>query len=673
MASIITDRIEYSLSSNNFIVNGKNLLEPDLPVDDLSSVDNNTTIAPNKLYRVDLSTANFTVNLPSGNDGDRIIFLHTIGLNTLNIIGGVGETIEQQSSSTLSGGQVLDLTFVAANNDWLRLNSSSEIGSLNSVYLSGNSTADTPAAYDDSMRIATTAFVQDNLGSYLPLVGGTLTGSLTVQGDLTVNGPNTELNSVTLIVEDKNVVLGSTTTPTDLTADGGGITLKGTTDKTFSWLDFTESWTSSENVDLALTKSYKINGVDVLTNNTVLGKSVPEGTIVGTTDSQTLTNKTLDAPVITGIGTAPTAAIDTSTTQLATTAFVQNQITAETGTSIQPYSAVLAGTTASFTIADESKLDGIEPLADVTDEANVLAALDGAVIATASITANDVILFQDISDFNNIKTASVQSIADLALLEHFKEETHILGINSTNPLNSFSAIGTQPDLDIVIKPKGNGAILVDIPDGAAAGGNLRGAYAIDLQLNRDSASQVSSGEYSSIVGGFGNTASGEASVALGKYASTKGRVATIALSSGKQAADGDSQNSRFIIRGVVNSATTISLTTNSNGINATSPFYVLDNYSVGGFTIRLTLIEKTTNNVADIEFKGTAVRDNGAATVQLLSGGTSSILVDNIGLTTLPVLGMNTTLGGPYIQVTGLSGRDLKAVATVEITENVYA
>lgn len=48
------------------------------------------------------------------------------------------------------------------------------------------------------------------------------------------------------------------------------------------------------------------------------------------------------------------------------------------GTNVQAYSAVLAATTASFLTADETKLDAIEALADVTDAANVAAA--GAVM-----------------------------------------------------------------------------------------------------------------------------------------------------------------------------------------------------------------------------------------------------------------------------------------------------
>lgn len=55
------------------------------------------------------------------------------------------------------------------------------------------------------------------------------------------------------------------------------------------------------------------------------------------------------------------------------------------GTDVQAHSAVLDATTASFTAADETKLDGIEALADVTDATNVNAA--GAVMNSDTSTA----------------------------------------------------------------------------------------------------------------------------------------------------------------------------------------------------------------------------------------------------------------------------------------------
>jgi hypothetical protein len=61
------------------------------------------------------------------------------------------------------------------------------------------------------------------------------TVDLTVSGNLTVNGTTTNINTVNLVVEDKNVIIGDVSSPTDTTAEGGGITLKGSTDKTITW------------------------------------------------------------------------------------------------------------------------------------------------------------------------------------------------------------------------------------------------------------------------------------------------------------------------------------------------------------------------------------------------------------------------------------------------------
>ena len=115
--------------------------------------------------------------------------------------------------------------------------------------------------------------VSGQLANYLPLTGGTISSNLTVTGNLTVNGTTTTINSTTVSVDDKNIVLGDVATPTDTTADGGGITLKGATDKTLNWLDATDAWTSSEHVDLASGKAFKINGTDVLTSS-ALGSGV---------------------------------------------------------------------------------------------------------------------------------------------------------------------------------------------------------------------------------------------------------------------------------------------------------------------------------------------------------------------------------------------------------------
>jgi hypothetical protein len=98
--------------------------------------------------------------------------------------------------------------------------------------------------------------------------------------DPTFTGTTTNINTTNLVVEDKNIVINDVTSPTDANADGGGISLNGATTKTLNWVDATDAWTSSEHLNLASGKSYYANGT--------LLKDV----------SETLTNKTLTAPII---------------------------------------------------------------------------------------------------------------------------------------------------------------------------------------------------------------------------------------------------------------------------------------------------------------------------------------------------------------------------------------
>ena len=90
----------------------------------------------------------------------------------------------------------------------------------------------------------------------------TINDSLIVTGNLTVNGTTTTIDTQTLQVEDKNIILGYGST-SDVAVDGGGITLTGATNKTFQWIDATDAWTSSEHMDLSAGKSYKIAGTAI--------------------------------------------------------------------------------------------------------------------------------------------------------------------------------------------------------------------------------------------------------------------------------------------------------------------------------------------------------------------------------------------------------------------------
>jgi len=89
------------------------------------------------------------------------------------------------------------------------------------------------------------------------------------------------------------------------------------------------------------------------------------------------------------------------------------------GVSVQGYSAILAGTTASYTTISESKLAGIEDGADVTDSANVAAA--GAVMETDASTVDMSFVIDEDDMLSNLATKiptqqSVKAYVDAQIL-----------------------------------------------------------------------------------------------------------------------------------------------------------------------------------------------------------------------------------------------------------------
>ena len=186
-----------------------------------------------------------TVTLPSGTVTSAMILDGTI------LVGDLADGAV--TSAKILDGTIVDADINAnAAIDWTKLGISSTVSSTEIGYVDG-----------------VTSAIQTQLDAKAALASPTFTGTvnaaaLTLSGDLTVNGTTTTINSTTMSVDDKNIVLGDVATPSDVTADGGGITLKGATDKTFNWVDATDSWTSSENINLASGKDLKVNGTSVL-------------------------------------------------------------------------------------------------------------------------------------------------------------------------------------------------------------------------------------------------------------------------------------------------------------------------------------------------------------------------------------------------------------------------
>ena len=119
-------------------------------------------------------------------------------------------------------------------------------------------------------------------------------------------------------------------------------------------------------------------------------------------------------------------------------------------------------------------------------------------------------------------------------------------LSSSAPNATINAVQMTPTVstvngDLVLRPKGNGALLGTMPDSAAAGGNKRGTYAVDWQTIRAYATDVASGTYAVIGGGYSNKASANyATVAGGLFNYATATYSTVAGGGGNLASATDS-------------------------------------------------------------------------------------------------------------------------------------
>jgi hypothetical protein len=201
-----------------------------------------------------------------------------------------------------------------------------------------------------------------------------LNGNVTVGGNLTVSGTNTIINANTITVSDKNIELGTIASPTNTTADGGGITLRGTTDKTITWSNSLTSWTSSEDFSIATGKSYEVNGTAVL-SATTLGSGVTGSSLTSFGTSPSLTTPVISSGGATFNGsTSGTTVLKANATAGTTTI----TLPAVTGT------AITTGDTG--TVTSTMILDGTIANADISTSAAI------AISKLAAGTAGQVIL-----------------------------------------------------------------------------------------------------------------------------------------------------------------------------------------------------------------------------------------------------------------------------------------
>jgi hypothetical protein len=290
---------------------------------------------------------------------------------------------------------------------------------------------------------------------------------------------------------------------------------------------------------------------------------------------------------------------------------------------------------------------------------------------------------------------------------------HSVQVNVTLSENTI-----ETNSSLVLSPKGTGAfILGPKPDGTATGGNARGVNAVDLQLDKNLATQVASGVQSFAAGrrniasnfyscaiGNENTSSGTASFALGQNSTASG-TNSVALGA-QSSATGNTSRS-------LGSSTTSSATHSvSWGLSSTSDRYSMHAHAGGQFTAsgdaqraRFVLRCKTTTNTGvEMALDGsttylgipsgkiiactiniTGTKSDGSAVAHYLRqycvknvGGTSTevyapvtIGTDNAAGTTI-ALSANNTDDTLRILVTGVASETWRWVASVDAVEVAY-
>jgi hypothetical protein len=248
---------------------------------------------------------------------------------------------------------------------------------LASPHLTGTPTAPTVATADSSTTLATTAFVH----------------SVAASGVAGVASFNGRTGAVTFLAA-------------DLSAAGGAL-LAGPA--------FT-------GIPVAPTASVGTNTTQLATCAFVLANSAAAGVASFNTRTGVVTLNTNDitgaggaplaAPVFTGIPLAPTAAIGTNTTQLATCAFVMAQIPAGAVTSFNTRSGAVTLTTSDITAAGGAPI--ASPALTGTPTAPTLASTDNSTALATTAFVKAVITAGAVASFNGRTGAVTLQAADVS-------------------------------------------------------------------------------------------------------------------------------------------------------------------------------------------------------------------------------------------------------------------
>jgi hypothetical protein len=204
------------------------------------------------------------------------------------------------------------------------------------------------------------------------------------------------------------------------------------------------------------------------------------------------------------------------------------------------------------------------------------------------------------------------------------------------------AVGSGTNIPLVLQPKGTGALQAQLTDSTTAGGNARGANAVDWQMVRSTASQVASGTYAFIGAGRQGTSSGQDSFVGAGFNNTASTSQSAVVAGARNQATG---GSNFIGSGNDNLANlAYGTVVGGQGNQATGYFGFVGN----GFTNSTTSSSSVTTQSATM---------NGTTAVTL-SGSNANIKVGQL------ITGTYITFPTTYVAAISGTSLTLSTVAS---------
>jgi len=226
---------------------------------------------------------------------------------------------------------------------------------------------------------------------------------------------------------------------------------------------------------------------------------------------------------------------------------------------------------------------------------------------------------------------------------------------STTQQGSVVNASTITNNGMFIAPTGTGALVADIPDAAATGGNARGNNAVDLQMVRAAATQAATGAQSFIGAGNNNTSSGTNSAVVAGTGNTASNLnAFVGAGTGNTA----SASGAIVTGGSTNTASgSFSFIGGGSTVNAGNSFASVVNGSSCNASSTYSLVAGGSVNTASTGNYATVINGN----ANNVSGAESTVVNGNNNVVTrnnsiVSGASNNTSNGasGAYVTIFGL-------------------